>query len=142
MNTIVAQVDPFSLPYVGIKERRALPHESGIYFVLLGKEILYIGMANNLHQRWYAHHRYRQFKSYGDVVIAWLVVANPFHRELEVIEETYICHFNPILNGTVRPKEFVVTLPKPPRKMWDEDWGSFERRMTEWQSVTAGLNIK
>lgn len=127
MNTVAKEIDPFSLPCVGIRSKGMLPKESGIYFAIAGTDILYIGMATNLQQRWRAgHHRYQQLESYDDVVIAWLVITNPMHRELEIAEETYISRFNPTLNGLERPKEFVR---KPLERLSLETLSAYKRRV-------------
>ena len=55
-------VDPFTLPSLPLANRSELPNCPAIYFVLNGDAVLYIGRANNLYQRWAAHHRWNQLK--------------------------------------------------------------------------------
>lgn len=89
------------LPFTGFLQRRTLPAEPGIYFALSESgEILYIGRAGNIAQRWAAHHRTKQLEKMNCAGIAWLKVSEA--SLLPQIEAALITHFQPTLNGTAQ----------------------------------------
>ncbi|PHJ56373.1 hypothetical protein VF14_35065 [Nostoc linckia z18] len=99
----IEAVNPLTLPSLSLQERRSLPECAAVYFVLnSSSEILYIGRANNLAQRWLAHHRWTQLTAMGDGIrIAWLECSDPVL--LPIIEIALIRHFQPILNNSPIP---------------------------------------
>lgn len=112
MTIDVKRIDPFLLPSVALGERDNLPDVGGIYFVIAGKSILYIGQSCNIHARWNgSHHRINQIKSYDNVIISWISVIASKKQDLKSIEEACIEHFNPQLNGTITPSEFTSGCP-------------------------------
>jgi len=75
-----------------------LPNCPAVYFVLSHKkEILYIGRADNLRNRWQNHHRFAQVNRSGTQIV-WMEVADK--SELREIERNLISVFKPLLNGT------------------------------------------
>jgi hypothetical protein len=68
---------PAALPSVPLDERGDLPMHAGIYFMLAGDTVLYIGRAGSLYRRWRVHHRLKQFNAHGTCRIAWLYVDDP-----------------------------------------------------------------
>jgi len=75
-----------------------LPSCPAVYFVLSQqKEILYIGRADNLRNRWQNHHRFAQVNRSGTQIV-WMEVADK--SELPEIERNLISVFKPLLNGT------------------------------------------
>jgi len=92
---------------------------AGIYFVLAGDAVLYIGKATNLYQRWDAHHRLKQLNKRGGCRIAWMTVDDA--GLLDELEQVCITHFEPVLNReavpggsrTVREGEVWVTARIP-----------------------------
>lgn len=105
-------IDPLTLPSLPLSERKQLPSCSAIYFVMQGDCVLYIGQTINLAQRLTAHHRKKQFASFGVVRIAWLECSDT--GMLTEIETALIEHFKPLLNGTTNPdasKRINLTLP-------------------------------
>lgn len=81
-----------------LTQKEKLPACPAVYFVLSNqKEILYIGRANNLRNRWQNHHRFAQVNRL-DTRIAWMEVAD--EGELPEIERNLISAFKPLLNGT------------------------------------------
>jgi excinuclease UvrABC nuclease subunit len=81
-----------------LTQKEKLPTCPAVYFVLSNqREILYIGRANNLRNRWQNHHRFTQVNRLG-ARIAWMEVAN--ESELPEIERNLISTFKPLLNGT------------------------------------------
>ena len=107
-----AAIIPAALPSLPLEERKALPATAGIYFVLAGDAVLYIGKATNLYQRWDAHHRLKQLNKRGGCRIAWMQVDDA--GLLNELEQVCITHFDPVLNGTGvtgRPHQISITLP-------------------------------
>jgi len=96
MNKI--QINPSTLPSLPLTERSTLPTCPAVYFVMAENQILYIGRAINLRQRWNAHHRYIQLKPKTNVRIAWLECSEPIL--LPKIESALIEQFRPLLNGS------------------------------------------
>jgi excinuclease UvrABC nuclease subunit len=75
-----------------------LPTCPAVYFVLSQKkEILYIGRADNLRNRWQNHHRFAQVNRSGTQIV-WMEVADK--SDLPEIERNLISVFKPLLNGT------------------------------------------
>jgi len=99
--TSLTAITPSELPSVALDERRSLPNTAGIYFVLAGDTVLYIGRAASLAQRWHAHHRIAQFNEYGDCRIAWMTVDDA--GLLDRLEQACITHFSPMLNSELIP---------------------------------------
>jgi hypothetical protein len=107
MNTIIKQIDPFTLPSVSLEQRDKLPKIAAVYFAISdAKEILYIGRAVCLNSRWISHHRMRNIALFNGARIAWHspgVVHSA--QELAILEKACIKHFKPKLNHTVIPEE-------------------------------------
>lgn len=81
--------------------KRALPTCSGLYVVFRGAEVLYVGQARNLRQRWAGHHRFAQLRDLGADSIAWTP------REIEDLNESeaaLIADLRPRLNRHALPK--------------------------------------
>lgn len=93
-------VDPSALPSLLLAERRHLPDAPGIYFVFRGEEVIYIGKARRLSERWKSttHHRYAQLSTMGDVRLAWVTVEE--EALLDELEAASILYFDPCLNRT------------------------------------------
>lgn len=102
------------LPFTGFLQKKTLPTESGIYFALSESgEVLYIGRAGDIAQRWTAHHRAKQLEEMNCARLAWLTVSNP--ELLPEIEAALITHFQPVLNGTPQegiPNSFDTDYPR------------------------------
>ena len=101
----VAEINPLKLPSLPLADRRSLPNCPAIYFVLEGTRVLYIGRAENLQQRWAAHHRYNLLKTITNVHIAWLECTEP--RLLPKIESALIEEFRPSLNGVAVAGDYI-----------------------------------
>jgi hypothetical protein len=90
------------LPCIGLKTRELLPEQSGIYYVLDEKSIIwYIGQAKNLRNRWAgkSHHRFYQIQKQRkkQFTIYYELVAESL---LDGIERQRIEQYSPQLNGT------------------------------------------
>jgi transcriptional regulator with XRE-family HTH domain len=73
---------------------------AGIYIVYRNEEVLYIGKAQNLQQRWKGHHRLQQFKTLGaDLRIAWLSLPQDRPGHIDNYERILIHALSPTLNG-------------------------------------------
>lgn len=93
------EIEPLALPSLPLSERSALPDIPAIYFAIGdGDEVLYIGKARRLSERWRwnMHHRYSQLSAIGNVRLAWLSVSD--ESLLAGIETACIEYFAPVLN--------------------------------------------
>jgi GIY-YIG catalytic domain len=98
MNMIAPEsINLATLPSIALENRRTFPQCSCIYIARSGEEILYIGKAINLAQRWRQHHRQAELESMEEVKITWLEVSDP--GLLPVVEKALIQYFKPQLNG-------------------------------------------
>lgn len=79
---------------VGMSDRKSLPPVSGVYFVLDGIEVLYVGVTKNLRNRWIHHHR--QAFVPDTAQIAFFRVP---YEQLVFIEWRFIQLLKPTLNG-------------------------------------------
>ena len=97
MNFNASQIDPLALPSVPFLSRHLLPEVTGIYFLLsqIG-EVLYIGQAQNICDRWKGHHRTPNVNSTHALKIAWVEVDSAF---LNKVEAAWIKLYCPPLNG-------------------------------------------
>jgi len=91
-------VNPFTLPAVNLDDKTTLPSKPGLYFVIDGQRLLYIGRSKDLNQRWRNHHRHDQIKRLAhSPQIAYLDCddASLLWTEREIINR-----FKPLLNDT------------------------------------------
>lgn len=99
MENDTTSLDLSILPWVPLQAKLNLPELQSVYFVLgTANEVLYVGKAINLRQRWNvgAHHKMASFLAFPDVRIAWLPVREA--DRLAAVETQYIDHFHPRLN--------------------------------------------
>jgi len=92
----ITDLNPFSLTSLTIQNKDDLPEESGIYFVIDASKVYYIGMSQNLQERWYSHHRQPDFDKLPNLSIAYIGGLSASY--LRSIETTLIQHFTPNLN--------------------------------------------
>jgi hypothetical protein len=116
-----------ALPGVAVAERKALPNCPGVYFVIDGDVVMYIGRAVNLRNRWKNHHRLNQVRG---ARIVWLAISDA--ALLDGIEQACIAYFQPALNGSgvdYVDGEAVRTF-RVPDQTWDalKDWARNEQR--------------
>lgn len=90
--TVIIEMLRQSVPSLSIYERTKLPNLPAIYFVITSSnKLLYIGMSQNLNQRWYNHHRYQQFiESDPNCKICWLGFDAMFSESIADIERELI----------------------------------------------------
>lgn len=88
-----------SLPSVDIKDANQLPKLSGIYFIISGEDVLYIGKTNNLFNRLSGNHAYKDKINSNCCRIFYLEM--PKEKLLDA-EKQFISLLNPRLN-IVRP---------------------------------------
>jgi len=89
----IYEVNPKSLPSVSFQEKKYLPTVSGIYLVISDIEVVYIGQAVNIRDRWKAHNQASLIN--GSDRIAWIECDEEFLTETEL---TLIERFRPRLN--------------------------------------------
>jgi hypothetical protein len=91
-------INPSALPFVSFADRKQLPSGPGVYFVMDGATVIYIGRAVNLRNRWVAHHRLIQFRAISGARIVWLEINDV--SLLDSVERACIDYFCPSLNRT------------------------------------------
>ena len=96
--------DPFLFYRVAYKDKHLLPEQSGIYYVLnlQTRNVLYIGKAQNIRQRWCKHHRNEDVwliaDDFEDGVICIAFELRPL-QGLEKAESRRIKALQPLLNN-------------------------------------------
>lgn len=88
-----------ALPSVSYAEKRHLPDEPGIYFVLTSSDqVVYAGSANySLRQRWKQHNETRVIRVCQTVRIAYVVCDHYWRRRMA--ERFAVSSLQPALNG-------------------------------------------
>ena len=92
-----------TLPNLPFSAKQQLPECAAIYFAIAQDQVLYIGLAINLRNRWRNHHRLPQIATIDkkcEVRIFWLTCAQ---SQLPVLERQYIEHYCPVLNQSKVP---------------------------------------
>lgn len=96
---MINTINPATLPYVPFGNPAALPEISAVYFALSASEdVLYIGMTNNLRDRWQGRYLAREMRELRCNRIAWLSCS---YEEAVHHERVMIRRFQPPLNGRV-----------------------------------------
>lgn len=97
-----------TLPNIKLSERQRLPDCSAIYFAIVSDQVLYVGLATNLRNRWQNHHRFPQLDAVSkkrEVRLFWLACNQ---SDLNDLERQYIEHYCPVLNQTKVPGRKIV----------------------------------
>lgn len=114
----IPRVNPYRLPSILWRDKSELPLLSGIYFVLDGVDILYVGKAKNLRRRWQSnsHHRYAAIAHLQRIIddsklgepikIAWVECPEEY---LSQLEREMIKQFNPRFNS--KPVRTFICVP-------------------------------
>jgi hypothetical protein len=84
------------IPLGSVKD---LPSVAGVYWVLAGESVLYVGQSANLRQRWVSHHRMIDMRRLEADRIRWLLVSA---ESLVDAERRVIDELQPVLNGRKR----------------------------------------
>lgn len=87
------------LPSRSFNDLNSLPEKQGIYFVVAGNEIIYIGRSRNIRKRWVGEHHRKEIISdfHSNSTIYCLFVSD--HEELCVFEKEMIDTIDPIYNN-------------------------------------------
>lgn len=107
------QIELSALPSVTLDQRRDLPACQGIYFVMDGARVLYVGKAGNIGSRWRNHHRLYALRQLPGISIAWLQFDGD-EQLLTQIEDACIVYFDPPMNwSAVQGRQVVRTVSFP-----------------------------
>lgn len=88
-------IDLASLPSLPLTDVALLPDSPGVYFAISKEgEVLYVGRADSLLNRWRGHERKSQLMAIEGIRLAWLHST----EELVALEREHIEAFNPPLN--------------------------------------------
>lgn len=85
-----------------------MPECSAVYFAIARDQVLYIGLATNLRNRWRNHHRLPQLEAVNkrcEVRLFWLSCAQ---NQLNDLEHQYREYYCPTLNQTKVPEQQIV----------------------------------
>jgi|GEM_PF-3349987 len=97
-----------------LRQRHQLPAHPGIYFVVNEHDqLLYIGQAKSLKNRWAggSHHRYKQFSRKGlDKIFIKYILTSV--SELNKLEREYINLFKPLINDSKVKENLPKTSPR------------------------------
>lgn len=97
-----------TLPSLKLSGRQKLPECSAIYFAIARDQVLYVGLATNLRNRWQNHHRFPQLAALNkrcEVRLFWLSCPQ---NQLNNLEHQYIEHYCPNLNRTKVPDRQII----------------------------------
>lgn len=101
------EIDPFLLPSVDLGNVKALPKKSGVYFAISRSgQILYIGSASSLCDRWKGHHRKLELAANDGIRIGYALITD----DILDVERECITYFKPLLNG----KKLTIRAPRDP----------------------------
>ncbi|MEM1255125.1 MAG: GIY-YIG nuclease family protein [Cyanobacteria bacterium P01_H01_bin.21] len=87
---------------VSLADRNNLPETSGVYAVIQGRKIYYIGFSTNLNQRWRgkSHHRFAQADALGRPRLHYLPLSK---HDARTAEKLLITRHSPPWNYTKVP---------------------------------------
>jgi hypothetical protein len=97
-----------TLPNLKLSERQRLPECSAIYFAIARDQVLYVGLATNLRNRWQSHHRLPQLEAINrrcEVKLFWF---GCLQSQLNELERQYIEYYCPTLNQTKVPERQII----------------------------------
>jgi hypothetical protein len=97
-----------TFPNLKLSERQILPECSSIYFATARDQVLYVGLAKNLRNRWQNHHRLPQLEAINkrcEVRLFWLGCDQD---QLSDLERHYIEYYCPTLNQTKVPERQII----------------------------------
>lgn len=98
---LITLKDIKKLPNVNITEKRLLPPEAGLYFVIMDDKVVYIGQSTQLKTRWQGHEKAKYVQGsqiYYYAIGKRLINGSPEHKQLIRLEVTLIDSFQPELN--------------------------------------------
>lgn len=99
-----------TLPWLPFARRKSLPKCRALYFVFDGQgNMLYLGQASSLYQRWQNHHRDEACEQHGAQRIAWL--SHEDHETLHAFENACLAYFTPPLNTHITARCYPAGQP-------------------------------
>jgi predicted GIY-YIG superfamily endonuclease len=97
-----------TLPNLKLSEKQKLPECSAIYFAIAREQVLYVGLATNLRNRWQNHHRLPQLEAVNKRCEVRLFWFSCVQNQLNDLERQYIEYYCPTLNQTKVPERSTV----------------------------------
>jgi len=97
-----------TLPNLKLSERQRLPELPAIYFAIARDQVLYVGLATNLKNRWQNHHRLSQLEAVNKRCEVRLFWFGCVQSQLNDLERQYIEYYCPSLNQTKVPERSIV----------------------------------
>jgi hypothetical protein len=110
-------VDPWSLPKLPANAADQ-PHKSGVYFIFLGSELVYIGQSKNIRQRLSGHEVVKVLRLVGSISTSFILVDT---ADLNYVEYSLIKTFYPRANQRMSPYDMNRFIrkrqqPQPPQQ--------------------------
>jgi hypothetical protein len=129
-----------ALPSVPFSDRKSFPDSKGVYFVVDGDEIVYIGMtAASFRDRWAGHHRLQDIEeSCKAPMVFFLSVRLPSDRILDVERSLILAH-SPRMNKSASLKKSHADI-----RLTSEDVSSLEKQfesITKEQLASIGIAL-
>jgi hypothetical protein len=141
------------LPSVPFRERKSFPSTKGVYFVLDGDEVVYIGMTGETFaKRWKTHHRSKDIETSCNSPEIFFLSLDIAGEELFGVEKAFIREHSPRLNGSTcsaakkDPSEsdndnhrYSITLP---RSQVDGYWRRSGMRESAWMKLPQSTRVQ
>lgn len=132
-------INPLELPFVPFGGFSELPKIKGVYFVLSGNEILYIGKANNLRERWKMHEKAERLEKANADRVAWLEGAG-VEKEIELIN-CFTPKYNVKSNPSVDHSRKDCNYGKDFSKWLDKKFLEFQLSTGQTQRLSTFANM-
>lgn len=101
-------INLWELPFVALEDRNSLPDEPCVYLAIdKDNSVLYVGMSDNLRQKWKSHPKLEALSRLEGVKISYIRTEVELLRKLE---NALIKVFKPPLNLTEAPKKGIAAL--------------------------------
>jgi excinuclease UvrABC nuclease subunit len=94
----VASIEIADLRQFTWAERRQIPRTSGVYFIILNGQLVYIGQACRFRDRFDRHQIVKQLQSEPSLRLACLEIAQNDHADIFLAEQYFIAKYKPPMN--------------------------------------------
>lgn len=99
-----------SLPSVSLLDLRKIPQSPGIYFVIDEMQVIYVGQAGDLRQRWKGHKLQAELRAKQNTDTITIAYIETSEFALNELEKLFIDHFQPLYNK--KGKNTSISKPK------------------------------
>jgi hypothetical protein len=123
-----------SLPSVPFRERKLFPSTKGVYFVLDGDEIVYIGMTSGeFKRRWQGHHRTGDIDDGCISPRIFFLSLDMTERQIMDVEKALVIALSPRLNSSpvMRYKRAIINTQRTQSEV-DDYWQILGITQEKW----------